>query len=139
MLWWMTYGPGGPASIARVMAKAYLRIRAANPSASREQVLHDTLLIRYRPIRLPFMRVPNKADVEFMLSGAGGSLSTLTAYVWIWEQRQTMTRKAPKAIWELETDFAMDMPELYACGRRAIDQQIRKIAPEVAQGEAEGE
>lgn len=139
MLWWMTYGPGGPASIARVMAEAYLRIRAGNPSASREQVLHDTLLIRYRPIRLPLMRVPNKADAEFMLSGAGGSLSRLTTYVWIWEQRQTMTPKAPKPIWELETGFAMDMPELYVSGRRAIDEQIRKIAPEVAQGEAEGE
>ena len=85
------------------------------------------------------MRVPNKADAEFMLSGAGGSLSRLTTYVWIWEQRQTMTPKAPKPIWELETGFAMDMPELYVSGRRAIDEQIRKIAPEVAQGEAEGE
>lgn len=45
--WWIKNAPGSPGSIAKAMAVAYSRIRAAQPRAAKSDLLMATLRARY--------------------------------------------------------------------------------------------
>lgn len=50
--WWMTHGPGSAGSIAKAMAKAYSRIKAAYPGSSKGELLFMTLRSCYSETQL---------------------------------------------------------------------------------------
>lgn len=73
--WWMTHGPGSAGSAAKTMARAYTRLKAHYPRASRDELLLLTLRSRYSEGRL------DNATTGGMVRNSEGRLALLTLQV----------------------------------------------------------
>jgi hypothetical protein len=73
--WWITHGPGSPGSVAKAMARAYSSMKAAYPSASRDELLLITLRTRYSESEI------NNATASEIVRDCEGRLAHLTLKV----------------------------------------------------------
>jgi len=108
--WWITYGPGSPGSVAKAMSKAYSRIKAANPTVSKTELLLITLRTRYSESEIDY------ATANKMVRDSEGSLVKLTI--------QIIMREIPAA-----TGAMYNAPDVYYEMLNVVQEATGKFAP----------
>ncbi len=113
--WWLTYGPGSPGSIARAMAKSYLKIKLANPGASENDLLYATLTGRYATFGgLDIVTATS------MVEDSEGNLYKLSIQVWQREDPRSLTA-------------AIRVPQVYLDCLQIIKEETAKIVGNVTE------
>jgi len=75
--WWLKHGPGSPGSIARAVAKDYLRWKEEYPQESQNELLRKVLQVRILAERSVGLRSLTDEEQEQVVIECDGSLEKL--------------------------------------------------------------
>lgn len=114
--WWIKHGPGSAGSIAKAMAKDFMRWKHEEPSATKEELLFCTLSVRMASHKIFGLEVLSVEEQIELIRKCDSDLVRIIQYI--------IHMENPTA-----TEVMFTFPELYKTMLDVIIETVNKYAP----------
>lgn len=115
---WIKHGPGSVGSIAKTVAKDFMRWKQELPEASKDELLRNTLLTRVASHSLLGLMPMSEDEQEDVLKNSDGKLTKLIQAI--------VHNENPAA-----SETLMTAPQVYRTMLQVINEIVHKYAPDI--------